>query len=174
MALFRQSRWRLIRSIADKKPLSVGLARLVLNELPRRLTIWSGTMRFLFFLIVLSSNERKKIMSSLDFGIVGKKAIVCASSKGLGFGCANVAAVGVNLVMCARGLIVWQIINQLRKKAGNRNHRSSLRCDNRRGARQNFGCGRSGRYSVNNAGGPPGDFRDWTRDTWIAALEAIC
>ena len=26
---------------------------------------------------------------------------------------------------------------------------------------------------VNNAGGPPpGDFRDWTRDTWIAALDA--
>ena len=26
---------------------------------------------------------------------------------------------------------------------------------------------------MNNAGGPPaGDFRDWTRDTWIAALEA--
>ena len=43
-------------------------------------------------------------MSGLDFGIAGKKAIVCASSKGLGFGCANaLAAVGVNLVMCARG-----------------------------------------------------------------------
>ena len=42
-------------------------------------------------------------MSGLDFGITGKKAIVCASSKGLGFGCANaLAAVGVNLVMCAR------------------------------------------------------------------------
>ena len=26
---------------------------------------------------------------------------------------------------------------------------------------------------VNNAGDPsPGDFRDWTRDTWIAALDA--
>ena len=26
---------------------------------------------------------------------------------------------------------------------------------------------------VNNAGGPPpGDFRDWTRDTWISALDA--
>ena len=39
----------------------------------------------------------------LDFGIAGKTAIVCASSKGLGFGCADaLAAVGVNLVMCAR------------------------------------------------------------------------
>ena len=39
----------------------------------------------------------------LDFGIAGKKAVVCASSKGLGFGCADaLAAVGVELVMCAR------------------------------------------------------------------------
>ena len=39
----------------------------------------------------------------LDFGIAGKKAVVCASSKGLGFGCADaLAATGVNLVMCAR------------------------------------------------------------------------
>ena len=39
----------------------------------------------------------------LDFGIAGKTAIVCASSKGLGYGCADaLAAVGVNLVMNAR------------------------------------------------------------------------
>ncbi len=37
-------------------------------------------------------------MSGLDFGITGKKAIVCASSKGLGFGCANaLAAVGATV-----------------------------------------------------------------------------
>ena len=39
----------------------------------------------------------------LDFGIAGKTAVVCASSKGLGYGCADaLAAVGVNLVMNAR------------------------------------------------------------------------
>ena len=39
----------------------------------------------------------------LDFGLTGKKAIVCASSKGLGLGCARaLAKTGVNLVMCAR------------------------------------------------------------------------
>ena len=39
----------------------------------------------------------------LDFGISGKTAVVCASSKGLGFGCADaLAAVGANLVMNAR------------------------------------------------------------------------
>ena len=39
----------------------------------------------------------------LEVGIAGKTAVVCASSKGLGYGCADaLAAVGVNLVMNAR------------------------------------------------------------------------
>ena len=40
----------------------------------------------------------------MDFGIAGKRALVCASSKGLGLGCAEaLAEAGVNLVMNARG-----------------------------------------------------------------------
>ena len=40
----------------------------------------------------------------INFGLKNKNAIVCASSKGLGYGCAKaLAETGVNLVMCARG-----------------------------------------------------------------------
>ena len=40
----------------------------------------------------------------LDHGIAGKKALVCASSRGLGYGCASaLAKAGADLVMCARG-----------------------------------------------------------------------
>ena len=40
----------------------------------------------------------------MDLGISGKRALVCASSKGLGRGCAEaLAAAGVDLVMNARG-----------------------------------------------------------------------
>ncbi|NCV57089.1 MAG: 3-oxoacyl-ACP reductase, partial [Betaproteobacteria bacterium] len=40
----------------------------------------------------------------MDLGIRGRWALVCASSKGLGLGCAeSLAAEGVNLVMNARG-----------------------------------------------------------------------
>ena len=40
----------------------------------------------------------------MDLGIKGKRALVCASSKGLGLGCAEaLAAAGVDLVMNARG-----------------------------------------------------------------------
>ena len=39
----------------------------------------------------------------MDMGIAGKTALVCASSKGLGRGCAEaLAAEGVHLVMNAR------------------------------------------------------------------------
>ena len=114
-------------------------------------------------------------MSGLDFGIAGKKAIVCASSKGLGFGCANaLAAVGVDLVMCARGADrLAESANQLRKKHGVKI--TEVACDVTTEEGRTKILDAAGRVDilVNNAGGPPpGDFRDWTRDTWIAALDA--
>ena len=40
----------------------------------------------------------------MDLGIKGRRALVCASSKGLGRGCAEaLAAEGVDLVLNARG-----------------------------------------------------------------------
>ena len=40
----------------------------------------------------------------MDLGIRGKRALVCASSKGLGLGCAEaLAQAGVDLLMNARG-----------------------------------------------------------------------
>ena len=40
----------------------------------------------------------------MDLGITGRRAIVCAASKGLGRGCAEaLAAAGVDLVLNARG-----------------------------------------------------------------------
>ncbi|NCX12907.1 MAG: SDR family NAD(P)-dependent oxidoreductase, partial [Betaproteobacteria bacterium] len=45
----------------------------------------------------------------MDLGIRGRWALVCASSKGLGLGCAeSLAAEGVNLVMNARGAQVLE------------------------------------------------------------------
>ena len=39
----------------------------------------------------------------MDLGIAGKKAIVCAASKGLGKGCAmSLAREGVDVTICAR------------------------------------------------------------------------
>ena len=45
----------------------------------------------------------------MDLGISGKKAMVCASSKGLGRGCAiALAEAGVDLVLNARGADVLE------------------------------------------------------------------
>ena len=46
----------------------------------------------------------------MDLGIRGRRAIVCASSKGLGLACArSLAREGVDLVMLARGHELAQI-----------------------------------------------------------------
>ena len=51
----------------------------------------------------------------MDLGIKGKRALVCASSKGLGLGCAEaLAEAGVNLVMNARGSEALEAATQKR------------------------------------------------------------
>ena len=111
----------------------------------------------------------------LDFGIAGKTAIVCASSKGLGFGCADaLAAVGVNLVMCARTPeTLAQAAQTIRGRHGV--DVTEVACDitTEEGRAAVLAAAGHVDILVNNAGGPPpGDFRDWTRETWIAALDA--
>ena len=111
----------------------------------------------------------------VDFGIAGKTAIVCASSKGLGFGCADaLAAVGVNLVMNARTAdTLAQAAHTIRDCHGV--HVIEVACDitTEDGRAEILAAAGHVDILVNNASGPPpGDFRDWTRDTWIAALDA--
>ena len=78
-----------------------------------RLRLISNAMRCLtlYFVLKILPCMKEKIMFGLDFGIAGKKAIVCASSKGLGFGCKRTSGGWVDLVMCVRGadrLHEWQ------------------------------------------------------------------
>jgi 3-oxoacyl-[acyl-carrier protein] reductase len=112
----------------------------------------------------------------MDMGIAGCWALVCAASKGLGRGCAEaLAAEGVNLVITARGAEALEATAaQLRERF----ERISVRtvvgditsADGRAAALA--ACPQVD-ILVNNAGGPPpGDFRDWDRAAWLAALEA--
>ena len=111
----------------------------------------------------------------LDFGLTGKNAIVCASSKGLGLGCAKaLAKTGVNLVMCARGgELLEKVAADIRSKTGVTV--KTVACDITSAQGREAVLAAAGHVDilVNNAGGPPpGDFRDWTRDDWIKALDA--
>jgi len=111
----------------------------------------------------------------LDFGIAGKKAVVCASSKGLGFGCADaLAAVGVNLVMNARTAeTLANAADRIRDKHGVEVTEVAADITTDEGRATVLEAAGHVDILVNNAGGPPpGDFRDWTRETWIKALDA--
>lgn len=111
----------------------------------------------------------------LDFGIAGRKAVVCASSRGLGLGCATaLAGAGVNLVMCGR------TAETLSKAAADIRTAHNVEvvevvCDITTDEGRAAVLAAAGHVDilVNNAGGPPpGDFRDWKRDNWLAALDA--
>jgi 3-oxoacyl-[acyl-carrier protein] reductase len=111
----------------------------------------------------------------MDLGIKGRKAIVCAASKGLGRGCAEaLAAEGVELVINARGAEALEAVAaDLRKRFSVKV--TAVACDvtTAEGRAKLLSACPDPDILVNNAGGPPpGDFRDWDEKAWHAALEA--
>jgi 3-oxoacyl-[acyl-carrier protein] reductase len=112
----------------------------------------------------------------MDLGIAGRRAIVCASSKGLGRGCAEaLAAAGVHLVLNARGaealeetvaaiatrhpgLEVTPVAADITTPAGR--------------ATVLEACPEPDILVTNAGGPPPGLWSDWSRDDFIAALDA--
>ncbi|MGB8813218.1 MAG: SDR family oxidoreductase [Paracoccaceae bacterium] len=111
----------------------------------------------------------------MDLGIRGKKALVCASSKGLGLGCAQaLAEAGVDLVMNARGDAALQTAAaDIRARYGV--HVTAIAADitTEDGRAQVLAAAGAIDILVTNAGGPPpGLWSDWTRDDFIRALDA--
>jgi 3-oxoacyl-[acyl-carrier protein] reductase len=109
----------------------------------------------------------------MDLGIKGRKAIVCASSKGLGRACAMaLAREGVEIVINARGADVLDATaKEIRGQTGAKV--TAIACDvtTPEGQKQLLAACPDPDILVNNAGGPPhGDFREWNRDHWIKAL----
>src|SRR5450755_4850129 len=133
-----------------------------------RIMLYSGRIR--------ASKNRHNGSETVDLGIKGRRAIVCASSKGLGRACAMaLAAEGVHVTLTARGaealsktaaeirkaspgVTVTEVVGDITTPAG---REAALKA-----------CPDPD-ILVNNAGGPPpGDFRNWTRDDWIKAIDA--
>ena len=111
----------------------------------------------------------------MDMGIKGKTALVCAASKGLGKGCAMaLAAEGVNLVITARGQEALEATaEEIRKATGVKVIAVAGDITTPEGRAAALAAHPSPDILINNAGGPPpGDFRNWDRDTWIKALDA--
>ena len=111
----------------------------------------------------------------MDLGIKGKTAIVCAASKGLGRGCAwSLAREGVNLTINARGEAALNATaDELRKHFGVQVNAVAADVTTPEGRANVLAACPQPDILINNAGGPPpGDFRDWTREDWLKALDA--
>jgi len=111
----------------------------------------------------------------MDMGISGKKALICASSKGLGRGCAEaLAAEGVNVVINGRNAEVLETTAaKIRETYGVQV--TAVACDVTTAEGQAMIVVAAGDVDilVTNAGGPPpGLWSDWERDDFIAALDA--
>ena len=110
----------------------------------------------------------------MDLGIKGKTALVCAASKGLGKGCAmSLAREGVSLVITARGKEALEATaEEIRKETGAKVTAVAGDITTPEGRAAALAACPQPDILVNNAGGPPpGDFRNWSRDDWIKALD---
>jgi len=111
----------------------------------------------------------------MDLGLQGKTAIVCAASKGLGRACArSLAANGVRVIITARTPgPLEETAGEIRDTFGVEVTAVAADITSPEGREATLTACPQPDILVNNAGGPPpGDFRDWSRDDWIKALDA--
>ncbi|SAL21173.1 short-chain dehydrogenase/reductase SDR [Caballeronia terrestris] len=112
----------------------------------------------------------------MNLGIEGRWALVCAASKGLGKGCARaLVADGVNVVITARGQEALEATAAELRAVNPSVTVKSVAGDITTEAGRAAALAACPQVDilVNNAGGPPpGDFRDWDRNAWLAALDA--
>lgn len=111
----------------------------------------------------------------MDLGIRGKRALVCAGSRGLGRGCAEaLAAAGVEIVLNARGAQALQATAQaIRDRHQVAVTAVAADITTETGRADVLAAAGPLDILVTNAGGPPpGLWSDWTRDDFIRALDA--
>src|SRR3954463_11490605 len=111
----------------------------------------------------------------MDFGIKGKKAIVCAASKGLGRACAiSLAREGVDVVITARTAAdLERTAGEIREETGAQGTPVAGDITTDAGRAAALAACPQPDILINNNGGPPrGDFREWDRDAWIKAVDA--
>jgi 3-oxoacyl-[acyl-carrier protein] reductase len=111
----------------------------------------------------------------MELGIAGRRAIVCASSRGLGRACARaLAAEGVEVVINGRDAARLEATaEEIRRESGVRVTPVVADLDSEAGRSALVAACPAPDILVNNNGGPaPGRFEDWDRAQWLAALEA--
>jgi 3-oxoacyl-[acyl-carrier protein] reductase len=121
----------------------------------------------------------------MDLGIEGRWALVGGASKGLGFGCAQaLVEEGVHVAIVARGqTALAEASDRLEKIAATAAKKNGFEkpvimpiaadITTTSGRAQIIAAQSRFDIVVTNAGGPPpGDFRNWDREAWLAAIDA--
>ena len=111
----------------------------------------------------------------MDLGIAGRRALVCAASKGLGRGCAQALAdAGCDVTIVARNAdLLRRTAEEIGARAGRSVAFVAADITTPEGRDAALATCPEPDILVNNAGGPPpGDFRDWDRDAWLRAIDA--
>jgi 3-oxoacyl-[acyl-carrier protein] reductase len=110
----------------------------------------------------------------LDLGLKGKRAIVCAASKGLGRGCAEaLAAEGVDLVINARGAEALEATAEALRRHGVTVTAVAADVTTEAGRGAVLAALPDPDILVTNAGGPPpGNWAEWSREDFQKAIDA--
>ncbi len=111
----------------------------------------------------------------MDLGIKGRKALVCASTQGLGLACAtSLAQEGCEVFINGRQADkVRQVASELAQQTGAVVHGVAADITTEAGrAALLAACPEPDILINNNAGPNPGKLADWAHDAWIEALES--
>ena len=111
----------------------------------------------------------------MDLQLRGKTALVCGASQGLGFACArSLAREGVEITIVARRPdVLDQAAQLIRQETGGRVHTVAADITTERGRQASLQTAGQPDILVTNAAGPkPGDFREWSQQDWMAAINA--
>ena len=112
----------------------------------------------------------------MELGIRGKKALLSGASRGLGRACAlALASEGVDVTIVARTRDVLERTGaDIAAATGVKVTTVAGDITTQQGREAALKACPQPDILINNADGPvPGDFRDWTRDDWIAALDSM-
>jgi 3-oxoacyl-[acyl-carrier protein] reductase len=112
----------------------------------------------------------------MDLGIRDRQALLCGASRGLGRACAlAVAKEGVHVTIVARTRdVLERTAADIRVATGVRVTAVAADITTAEGRAAALAACPEPDILLNNGDGPmPGDFRKWTRDDWIAALDAM-
>jgi len=110
----------------------------------------------------------------MDLGISGRQALVCGASRGLGKACAvALAREGVDLTIVARTrAALEQTADEIARATGVKVVPIAADLTAGEGRAAAIAACPQPDILINNSQGPlPGDFHDWSRDDWIAALD---